>query len=913
VSRSALETPMMRQYLAIKAQHPDAILFYRMGDFYEMFLDDAERAAPLLDIALTTRDKGKPDAVPMCGVPVHSADAYVKQLTGRGLRVAICEQVEDPRDSGRRLVRREVVEVITPGLVGDPAGLEAAREVALVALEPGTPGRPAGLAALDASTGDFRATEAMPDTAADLLPLELAHELQRIAPREVLLPADAAEGLRERLARLLPEAAQTALARDAFAPREAPAAPDGFDRGADDAATRAAAAVLAYLGAHQPFALAHAPRLRRYRLADHAILDAATRTHLELFESAEDGTRRGTLIERIDATRSALGARRLARWLAWPLLRPDAIARRQDAVAWLAERDRTRARLRDALAAVRDLERLLSRATRPGVTPRDLGQLRASLRALPAVAQTLGAEPAPEGDWLPGEGAARPQALAPPLPLPELVRLLDAALVDDPPAVPRGSRGANETGYVREGFRSDLDALRESASKGREWMAGLEATERQRTGIASLKVRYHPVHGYSLEVPKSQLGRVPEHYRRKQTLATVERYTTEELGEVEARVLGAGERAAALEREVLESLRQEAVAASSRARAAADRVAEIDALGALAEVARRDGWVRPQVDEGERIGIRAGRHPVVDAVLARGGADAFVPNDTDLDPQTRQILLLTGPNMSGKSTYLRQVALIVLLAQMGSFVPAESAAIGVVDRVFTRVGASDRLARGESTFMVEMRETADILHQASRRSLVILDEIGRGTSTYDGLAIAWATAEYLHDTPGLGARTLFATHYHELTELARTKRRVHNAHFEVREWGEEVVFLRRLVPGGASRSYGIQVARLAGLPAPVVERAHAILSILEGGEVGGDGLPRLASADDARAARENQLALFGAARRESAPGAAGGPRAAAEREALAVLQGVDPDRTTPLDALLLLRRMVERLRGEGGT
>jgi DNA mismatch repair protein MutS len=891
--KSALDTPMMRQYLAIKAQHPDAILFYRMGDFYEMFLHDAELAAPLLDIALTTRDRGKPDAVPMCGVPVHSVEPHVKRLAELGHRVAICEQVEDAKMAGgRRLVKREVVEVVTPGLAGDPEGIEAASELALAALEPG---RETGLACLDASTGDLRATHAPGE--GDGLPDDLEQELCRLAPREVLIPRRAAEGWERRLTALVPGVAVTRVDDAGFDPSGAPCHPDGLSASATDAASRSAAALLSYLGAHQPFALAQVARLRRYGLADAMVLDAATCAHLELFRNGEDGSRRRTLIEQIDRTRTPLGARRLARWLSYPLLSPAAVAERQDAVGWLADRDRPRARLRQALRDVRDLERLLAKAARPGATPRDLAALRDSLEALPGVCRALCGG---EEDLLPAADGQRPALLGAPQPVPEVATALRATLVDDPPAVPRGSRGAGETGYVRDGTHSELDALREAVHKGREWIAGLEARERERTGVSNLKIRFHPVHGYALEVTRANLSRVPEDYERKQTLANAERFTTPELREVEGRVRGAGERAAALEREIFESARHHALEYAARIRAAAETVAELDALASLAEVARLSGWVRPVVDDGDRLEIRAGRHPVVEQVLAAGGGEEFVPNDTELDPEGTAILVLTGPNMSGKSTYLRQVALLVLLAQIGSFVPAEWAHVGVVDRVFTRVGASDRLARGESTFMVEMRETAEILAHASRRSLVILDEIGRGTSTFDGLSIAWAVVEYLHDTPGLRPRTLFATHYHELTELASSEAHVGNAHFEAREWGDDVVFLRRLVAGGASRSYGIQVARLAGLPGSVIGRARELLHNLEEGEYDAQGRPRLAgSAPPGASADGGQLGLFaGAAVLDPA-----------EARALERLRGLDPERTTPLEALELLASLAAGLRG----
>ncbi|MCC6642188.1 MAG: DNA mismatch repair protein MutS [Deltaproteobacteria bacterium] len=896
MTRSALATPMMRQYLELKARHPGAFLFYRMGDFYELFLDDAQRAAPLLDIALTTRDRGKPDAVPMCGVPAHSIDVHVKRLAALGHRIAICEQVEDARSvSGRRLVRREVVEVVTPGLVGDPEGLDSAQEVALVALLPpaanGDGDVAWGLAALEASTGDFRATSIEADGQPSL-PDAVVAELGRIAPRECLLPRDASEEIARRLHAELPEASVTRVDVDDFDPAAAPARPDGFDAAARDAATRAAAGLLGYLGTQQPFVLRRTSRLRRYALGDAMVVDAATRTHLELFESAEDRSRRGTLLERLDAAVTPPGIRRLARWIAYPLRCAGQIAARQDAVGWLVEHDRSRGRLRAALRDVRDLERLVSKVARPTATPRDLVALRRSLEALPAVAVSL----APDGeDSLPGVAAPPPPGLRVPRPVPEAVRLVAEALVDEPPILLRGSRGAGETGFIREGHRPELDALREGARKGREWIAGLEARERERTGITSLKVRFHPVHGYGIEVTRAQQGRVPPEYERKQTLASAERFTTPELREVERTLLGANERAAALEREIFESVRQAAVEMAAEITAASDAAAELDALASLAEIARQGGWVRPVVDESDGIDIRGGRHPVIEPLLARDGL-GFVPNDTDLDRDGSQILLLTGPNMSGKSTYLRQVALLVLLAHVGSFVPAESARIGEVDRIFTRVGAADRLARGESTFMVEMRECAQILSQASPRSLVILDELGRGTSTFDGVSIAWAVAEYLHDTPGLRPRTLFATHYHELTELAQTRARIRNAHFEVRSHREDVIFLRRMVAGGASRSYGIQVARMAGLPERVVARARELLRELEG-QAGEPGRARDAGGGA-------QLGLFSTSPAPSGP-------SAQEAEALRSLRAIDPGRTTPLEALCELHRLVSLLAEQG--
>jgi DNA mismatch repair protein MutS len=892
LSSSALDTPMMRQFVKVKAQYPDAIIFYRMGDFYEMFLDDAVEVAPILDITLTSRDKGKADAVPMCGVPVHAADVHIKRLAELGYRVAICEQVEDPKQAGgKRLVRREVVEVVTPGLVGDPEGLDGRTVVAVAGIFHDVASGAIGLASLDASTADFRTTSFEYRGDADQpLPDGLIQELSRIAPRELLVPKERREIDAPRLAQVLPEIVLTSIGETAFMPR--PGAGSWLEElgTKDDAGSRAALAVAHYLAENQPFAIENPPRLRRYEVTETVVLDPATRRHLELHENSEDRGRTATLIAELDLTVCALGARRLSHWLAYPLLAPTEIEARQECVALLFENDGARKALRDAMARVRDLDRILSKAVRPSSVPRDLGALRDSLSALPDVAEaTEWRHRGESADNLllaePTEARAR---LVAPEPLPELTDLLTRALIDDPPVIAKGSRGANETGYIREGYRSDLDALRESATKGREWIAGLETAERERSGISSLKVRFHPVHGYSLEVGKAHLAKVPDDYVRKQTLASVERFTTEGLREVEEKVLGAHDKAAQLEREIFDALRDRVRVASEEIREAANRVADLDALGSLAEVARRNRWVRPVVDSSESLEIQGGRHPVVESVLGRQGSDGFVPNHAKLDPAGTQILLLTGPNMSGKSTYLRQVALIVLMAQIGSWVPADSARVGVVDRVFTRVGASDRLSRGESTFMVEMRETAEILEQATRRSLVILDEIGRGTSTFDGLSIAWAVAEYLHDTKGVEARTLFATHYHELVALADLKPRIANAHFEVREWNDEVILLRRLVEGGASRSYGIQVARLAGLPKSVIERARLILLDLEAGELPGGQVK------DSRSARDGQLTLALNPQRS--------PKGRAELELLAAIREVDVNELTPIDALTWLAK-----------
>jgi DNA mismatch repair protein MutS len=876
----SIDTPLMRQYLEVKDKYPDCIVFFRLGDFYEMFFDDAVVVARALDLTLTSRDKGKENPVPMCGVPHHSAKHYLGKLVELGFRVAICEQVEDPK-AARGIVRREVVRVVTPGVVLEEEHLEAKAPcyLACAIVEAGE----AGVAHLDVSTGEFAAT-ALPEG-------ELTDELARLQPREVLAAGfdPARMKARVRAAWGVPPASAPADAAASRALVEEVLGRELDARAFASLALRAGAAVLAYARETQPRGRLPVTQLRPYRAADHLILDEATRANLELFQTIQGARRQGSLLGVLDETRTSMGGRLLRRWLAAPLVEVARIRRRHDALAWLVEHAALRGELRGELAEIYDLERLAARATLGVASPRDLVALARSLERLPGVRARL-----QESFTARDARLDHPELLVMGEDLAaDVAERVRGVLSDDPPAVWR------EGGFCRRGYSAELDELLDLSEGGKNKIAEIETRERERTGIASLKIRYNRVFGYYLEITRSNLDRVPADYVRKQTLANAERFTTPELREMEGRVRGAAERAAALERELFAGVRQAVLEHAPAIRAAAEAVAELDALASLAEVAREGGWVRPEVDPEEGLEIRAGRHPVLEAVLARAGGE-FVPNDTSLGSSETRLLVLTGPNMSGKSTYLRQVALLVLMAQMGSFVPAASARIGVVDRVFTRVGASDRLARGESTFMVEMRETAAILAQASRRSLVILDEIGRGTSTFDGLSIAWAVAEHLHDAPGLCPRTLFATHYHELADLARTKARVANAHFAAREWGEQVIFLRQLVPGSASRSYGIEVARLAGLPAPVLERARAILHNLESGELDERGRPRLAGGASLPAPQA-QLPLF----TSHAP-------APEETEVLRQLRGLDPERVTPLEALEILARLVARLGGGSG-
>ena len=820
------DTPLMRQYLEIKEAHPDCIVFFRLGDFYEMFFDDAVVVARALDLTLTSRDKGKENPVPMCGVPHHAAKHYLGKLVERGFKVAIAEQVEDPK-LAKGIVKRAVVRVVTPGTIVDDEQLEpkAAHYLVAVLAEGGA----AGVAHLDVTTGEFAATQ--------LALKDLLDELARLEPREILYAGlDEAElaRLRARIKTAWTELAAPGLYNAARAQSELEAATGRAlprdDRGAltlGPLALRAAVAVLKYAAETQPSGALPLTQLQPYTPADQLILDEATRANLELFVTLIGGRKEGALFGILDQTRTSMGGRLLRRWLAAPLVGVAQIRRRHDAVEWLVEHAALRAELRCELAEVYDLERLAGRATLGVASPRDLVALAASLERLPSVRARVHASFA-------GDAAGR-------LAHPELLELPDgdealcrdvaatvrATLVDEPPAQWR------EGGLIRRGFDRELDELLDLSEGGKGKILEIEAREKERTGIGSLKVRYNRVFGYYLEITRSNLDRVPSDYVRKQTLANAERFVTTELADYEARILGADERRVALELEAFDRLRRTVADAARRILPLAELTARLDALAALAEVAHASSYVRPDVDGSLRLEIEDGRHPVVEKLAAHG---RFVPNDVTLDPDGEQLVVITGPNMAGKSTAMRQAALIVVLAQMGSFVPARRARVGVVDRVFTRVGASDNLARGESTFMVEMRETAHILLHATRRSLVVLDEIGRGTSTYDGVSIAWAVAEHLHDR--IGAKTLFATHYHELTALAESRPRVRNFSTAVREWQEEVVFLHKLVPGGASRSYGIQVARLAGLDKSVVARAKQILASLErGDELGPHALP----------------------------------------------------------------------------
>jgi len=843
-----VSTPLMQQYREIKARHKDAILFFRMGDFYETFEGDAEVAARALGLTRTSRNNGAAAEIPLAGVPVKAAATYIKRLVERGFRVAICEQVEDPK-LAKGIVRREVIEVVTPGAVMADDLLEERANTFCVAVV--SDGARAGLAAADLSTGELVLETG--DTG------DLAATLERYRPSEVVV----AEGA----AALAPSAAlvtrreawefDPALAAEDLARRFDLASLDGLGLSAADAlAIGAAGALLRYLGDLQPGGL---PQIRRpvvRRAAGRLFLDAMTRRNLELVESfrpAGDGAE-VTLLAVVDHTVTPMGARLLRQWLLAPLTDVTAIAARHDAVAVLVADEGRRTALREALDGVRDLERLGAKAAARRATPRDLGGLRASFERLPRLAAEL------------RELYGLDRGFDP---LSDLADRLAAALVDHPPPA------LGDGDAIRPGHSAALDELRGLRDGGRSYIASLQARERARTGIGSLKVGYNKVFGYYIEVTKANQAAVPGDYERRQTLTGAERYVTPELKDYEAKVLGAEEEIARLEERLFAELRDVAGAAIRRIQDTAARVATADALASLADAAARNQYVRPEVGDSFALEIEGSRHPVVERVMPR---EAFIPNDVRLDAE-HQIMIVTGPNMAGKSTVLRQVGLAVVLAQAGSFVPARAARIGVVDRLFTRVGASDDLTRGQSTFMVEMSETAAILHNATRRSLVLLDEIGRGTSTYDGVAIAWAVAEFLHER--LGCKTVFATHYHELTQLADRFARVVNFNVAVHESGDEVIFLHRLRPGGADRSYGIHVGRLAGLPAEVVERARDVLRTLEAGH-------RVA----ATASPADQLALF----------------APPEDPVLTDLKALDVDGLTPRQALERLADLQKRAR-----
>ena len=884
-------TPMLQQYMEIKTLYEDAILFYRMGDFYEMFFDDAVVAAKVLGITLTSRSsKTDENKIPMCGVPHHAVSSYLAKLVKAGHRVAICEQVEDPRQvQAGKIVKREVVRVVTPGVTTEEQLLDdkSNRYLASVSLVPGKNSLTYGAGYLDISTGEFLVSE---HQALD----GLLDEIARMSPAELLITESDEDKNRDTVASikaLLPNLCLTQRPEHTFHPETARDSLlehfhtlnlAGFGCEHMGAGISAAGALLQYILETQKRSCSHIEKIIPVILEDVLIVDEPSRRNLELVQTIVGSSRKGSLLDTLDYTSTPMGARLLKRRLLFPLRDVKRINARLQAVGALFDDKALRERMRELLGEVYDLERLNSRVVLGSANPRDLLAIRSSIARLPAI-KGLCSETA-EGLLL-QIGSELDE-------LPETLSLLESSLRDDAPVSLREGK------IIKAGFHAELDELMTILRDGKGMILALEAKERERTGIPNLKIGFNKVFGYYLEVSRGQLANVPDYFIRKQTLVNAERYITPELKEFESKVLGADEKRLELEYQIFTHIRNRVASQSRVLLGTAAPLARLDYFTCLAEAARRHRYAKPDVNDSEEITIIEGRHPVIERTLPAG---RFVPNDIHLDQENEEVLIITGPNMAGKSTVLRQLALIVLMAQMGSFVPAEKAAIGVVDRIFTRVGAMDDLRRGQSTFMVEMNETANILNNATEKSLVILDEIGRGTSTFDGLAIAWAVAEDLVNKNNKGVKTLFATHYHELTELALTRNRVKNFNIGVREWNDSIIFLHKLMRGGTNRSYGIQVAALAGVPPQVVERAHEILKNIEKGEFDHSGKPKIAASTQmqnkkhagAKAKHPSQLSLF-------VPG---------NDPVHEKLDSIKPDALSPIEALNLLYEL-KKLSGE---
>jgi DNA mismatch repair protein MutS len=865
-------TPMLEQYLEIKEKVPDYLLFYQLGDFFEMFFEDALLASRILEITLTSRHKGDQNQVPMCGVPIQAAPGYVAKLVEKGYKVALCEQIEDPTQA-KGIVRREITRLITPGLYIEDGPIKNNRYLLCLSFREAC----CGLASVDLSTGEFRVTEV---TGIE----EAMEEIGRINPSEILLSRrlqgnPLAQPFLEGLSNYFQSFCDESLfekgrAEDLLCRHFQVHSLSGFGAAALTEGIRSAGALLFYLKETQKGSVSHLQTLQVYQLSHYMVLTETTQRHLELTETLYRGTRKGSLISVLDQTMTAMGSRKLKHWLRYPLLDLAEIGRRQNLVEAFFESSSIRQALRAHLKEVYDVERLVAKVCLNQAGPRDLVALKSSLDHLPAIAQILRESPA-DGLRAMGKGLDS---------LPEVTHLIGQAILEEPSLNWRDK----EARIIRIGYDPTLDQYLRVSREGKEWISQLEAKERKRTGINSLKIGYNRVFGYYIEVSRSNIPLVPADYQRKQTLVNGERFLTPELKEYEVMVLEAEEKRWELEVRLFHEVRQKVGQESGRLQKTAHLLSDLDVLTALAQVARENRYHKPAVNEGEAISLQECRHPVIEKNLP---AQRFVPNSIELDNETQQMIIITGPNMAGKSTILRQVALSCLMAQMGSFVPAERAELGLVDQIFTRVGASDDLSSGQSTFMVEMQETAQILHQATQRSLVLLDEIGRGTSTFDGLSIAWSVAEYLHDLKGKGVKTLFATHYHELTDLTQTKKKVKNVHVSVKEYNQQIIFLRKLQEGGTSRSYGIQVARLAGLPAAVIERAREVLKNLEKGELDLWGYPSLALSHRTKGAHPAQMELF-----------SGKDQKLRER-----LRALSIDEMSPLQALMTLKELKDLL------
>jgi DNA mismatch repair protein MutS len=870
---------MMQQYMDLKEKHADCILLFRLGDFYEMFFEDAQIAARELDIVLTGRDCGLNERAPMCGVPHHSVEGYISRLIEKGYKVAICEQLTDPAES-KGIVERGVTRIVTPGTVVESSMLDEGENNYLLSLC--LEGERAGIACVDVSTGFFEVGELDLSGSGQALYDELAHytPAEIVVDPNMLLHFQEAPALRD--AHYLLSAMDAwvydgAQARQALQKHFKVASLEGFGVAHMELGIAAAAALITYLERTQKNALAQINRIQPIQRGQTMVLDATAARNMELTRSLRDGSKKGTLLELLDKTRTAMGARMLRRWISQPLQDLQAIRARQDAVDELMHDVALAQGVREALGGVYDVERLATRVAYASVNARDLLSLGQSLQALPGIAALLK-----------GASSGLLQVLHGNLDtLEDVAGLIEKAVQPDAPVSVR------DGGIIRTGYHAEIDALRAAATDGKNWISALEAQEREATGIKNLKVGFNKVFGYYIEVTKSYFDKVPYRYVRRQTLANAERYITQELKEMEETILGAEDKLVRLEYNVFSELRAHIEEQIPRIQRSAQVVAQLDTLASLAACALEYGYVRPVLDEGFEISIKEGRHPVVERMLRR---EMFVPNDVYLDTEDNRMLIITGPNMSGKSTYMRQVALIVIMAHIGSFVPAKSARIGRVDRVFTRIGASDDLASGQSTFMVEMAEVAAILNGATKRSLIILDEIGRGTSTFDGLSIAWAVLEHICDAEKLGARTLFSTHYHELTELESTLRGVKNYRVAVREVGDEVVFLRRITRGGSDKSFGIHVAKISGIPREVTDRAQEILGHLEQVDMRQTALLEATRNEDGKAAHGfEQVSLLGG-------------------ESLQVageIKELDLTVLTPIEALNILHNYQQRLKEMG--
>ncbi len=861
------KTPLMEQYLKIKAEHSDAILLYRMGDFYETFYEDAKLISKLLGIALTKRAHGKSADVPLAGFPYHALDNYLHRLVKAGHRVAICEQVEDPK-LAQGVVKREVIEIVTPGAAISDKLLDTDKNNFLAAIF--IDQDRVGISLSDVSTGEFYVSECHKDQAFD--------QLISFYPREILINSSQEDQI-SLLRRQLPETTVTKRDEWIFTAEFGNEklinhfnvhSLKGFGLEQLNSGVIAAGAVIHYLQENYKSSLSHIKNIRTINITDYMVLDESTRRNLEIYSPLRENIGGNTLLDVLDKTCTSMGSRLIRIWLNQPLQNLDSIKERLSLVSELVKADQIRADIREILSEVSDMERLIGKIATGRANGRDLNSLKNSLDIIPQLKKVISAS----------TSAKLKKYFKKMIVLPDIVKLIDKSIVENPPQT------ITEGGVIKKGYNTELDELTEIAHHGKEWLATLQEQERARTGISTLKINFNKVFGYYIEVSKIHTEKIPEDYLRKQTLVNAERYITPELKEKEEKILGAEDKIKILEYDLFQGIRDTISGQTDKIQDNSHLIAFLDVVAGLAEVACNNNYVQPEMNDGHILEISNGRHPVVEHFMKPG--EEFISNDVFLDPGTEQIWIITGPNMAGKSTFLRQIGLIVFMAQIGSFVPADKAKIGVVDRIFTRVGASDNLASGESTFLVEMNETANILHNATEQSLVLLDEIGRGTSTFDGLSIAWAVTEYLNKEESLHAKTLFATHYHELTELSFLYPKIKNYNIAVEELESEIIFLRKIIPGGTDNSYGIHVAQMAGLPYPVIERAREILANLEANELTPNRTPKLAQRQAGRNVDRFQMSLFDSPK---------------PSEIEKNIRALDIDKLTPIDALLKLNEL----------